>query len=159
MAPCTVPLVPGLAGIRASPRLTAWFLQLPSSPLPTPVAVPALPPRLPRASGLDSPALAPQAIPAANGLLSPVVVPPRPPASPMPSAPGPPPLTNDEAEKSSVSADYTGNSLRLTQDDIHQIGRFVREFVTMSLLPWMEKCVVEWNESVRYSTYPNGATC
>ena len=36
----------------------------------------------------------------------------------------------------------------LTQDDIQQIGRFVREFVTMSLVPWMEKCVVEWNENV-----------
>ena len=30
------------------------------------------------------------------------------------------------------------------------IGKFVREFVVMSLIPWMEKCVMEWNENVRF---------
>ena len=33
--------------------------------------------------------------------------------------------------------------------DIQETARFVREFVTMSLVPWMEKCVLEWNETVR----------
>lgn len=33
--------------------------------------------------------------------------------------------------------------------DIQQTARFTREFLVMSLIPWMEKCVVEWNENVR----------
>ncbi|GJJ13919.1 hypothetical protein Clacol_008176 [Clathrus columnatus] len=37
--------------------------------------------------------------------------------------------------------------LNLTEADIQQLGRFVREFVTMSLVPWMERCVLDWNES------------
>jgi trafficking protein particle complex subunit 8 len=39
--------------------------------------------------------------------------------------------------------------LNLTEPDIAQIARFVREFVTMSLVPWMERCVLDWNETVR----------
>lgn len=27
------------------------------------------------------------------------------------------------------------------------MARFTREFVVMSLVPWMEKCVLEWNEA------------
>ena len=72
----------------------------------------------------------------------------------MPRMPGPPPLTNKPVENGTaeLSSDFTGSTLSLTQEDIQQIGRFVREFVTMSLIPWMEKCVVEWNESVRSPT-------
>jgi hypothetical protein len=32
--------------------------------------------------------------------------------------------------------------------DIQQTAKFTREFLVMSLIPWMEKCVVEWNENV-----------
>ncbi|KAI0068320.1 hypothetical protein BV25DRAFT_1793504 [Artomyces pyxidatus] len=39
------------------------------------------------------------------------------------------------------------NTLRFNEHDIQQTARFVREFVAMSLVPWMEKCVVEWNEN------------
>ncbi|KAF9462100.1 ER-golgi trafficking TRAPP I complex 85 kDa subunit-domain-containing protein [Collybia nuda] len=39
------------------------------------------------------------------------------------------------------------NTLRMAEIDIQQTARFTREFVVMSLLPWMEKCVVEWNEN------------
>ncbi|KAH9944035.1 ER-golgi trafficking TRAPP I complex 85 kDa subunit-domain-containing protein [Epithele typhae] len=92
-------------------------LQLPTDPLPAPVPVPAPPPRLPGASGLDTPPLQPQ--PSAGGLLS----------------------------SNAAGADYNGNTIRLNSEDIHQISRFVREFLTMSLIPWMEKCVVEWNET------------
>lgn len=42
------------------------------------------------------------------------------------------------------------NTLRMEEKDIQQTARFTREFVVMSLVPWMEKCVVEWNESVRF---------
>ena len=40
----------------------------------------------------------------------------------------------------------------MAEGDIQQTARFAREFVVMSLVPWMEKCVLEWNENV--STYP-----
>ena len=30
------------------------------------------------------------------------------------------------------------------------MAKFVREFVVQSLIPWMERCVVEWNEAVRF---------
>jgi len=40
------------------------------------------------------------------------------------------------------------NSLRLEEGDIQQLAKFVREFVVMSLIIWMEKCVTDWNEAV-----------
>lgn len=39
-------------------------------------------------------------------------------------------------------------SLRMSDADIQKIARFTREFVVMSLVPWMEKCVLDWNEAV-----------
>jgi len=42
-------------------------------------------------------------------------------------------------------------SLMMTELDIQHIARLMREFVTMNLVPWMERCVVEWNENVRAS--------
>jgi trafficking protein particle complex subunit 8 len=44
--------------------------------------------------------------------------------------------------------DDTENTLRMNEQDIQNTAKFVREFVTMSLIPWMEKCVVDWNENV-----------
>ncbi|KAI0686194.1 ER-golgi trafficking TRAPP I complex 85 kDa subunit-domain-containing protein [Earliella scabrosa] len=121
-------------------------LQLPSPP-PPPVPVPAVPPRLPTLSAHDSPSLTPQVSTTSSSIM-PGLAPPRPPAaSPMPRQPAPPPLTNKPSENLQPSPGYNGNTLTLTQDDIQQIGRFVREFVTMSLVPWMERCVVEWNEN------------
>lgn len=38
------------------------------------------------------------------------------------------------------------NSLRMSEGDIQRTVRFTREFVVMSLVPWMERCVIEWNE-------------
>ncbi|TFK77235.1 hypothetical protein BDN72DRAFT_755266 [Pluteus cervinus] len=35
----------------------------------------------------------------------------------------------------------------MCEKDIQQTARFVREFLVMSLLPWMEKGVMEWNEN------------
>jgi hypothetical protein len=35
----------------------------------------------------------------------------------------------------------------MSDKDIQQTARFTREFLLMSLIPWMEKCVVEWNEN------------
>ncbi|KAF5384925.1 hypothetical protein D9615_001402 [Tricholomella constricta] len=39
------------------------------------------------------------------------------------------------------------HTLRMVEKDIQQTARFAREFLVMSLLPWMEKCVVDWNET------------
>jgi hypothetical protein len=38
----------------------------------------------------------------------------------------------------------------MEENDIKHTARFTREFVVMSLVPWMEKCVLDWNETVRY---------
>ncbi|KAF8445809.1 ER-golgi trafficking TRAPP I complex 85 kDa subunit-domain-containing protein [Boletus edulis BED1] len=48
---------------------------------------------------------------------------------------------------SPVSLVVSPNFLRLSEPDIQQMARFTREFVVMSLVPWMEKCVLEWNET------------
>jgi hypothetical protein len=40
------------------------------------------------------------------------------------------------------------NTLRLGEQDIQRTAKFVREFVSMSLVPWMEKYVADWNENV-----------
>ena len=39
-------------------------------------------------------------------------------------------------------------TLAMSEMDTQNTSRFVREFVTMSLIPWMERSVTEWNESV-----------
>ena len=48
----------------------------------------------------------------------------------------------------SKSTPGDANTLRMNEQDIQQTAKFVREFVSMSLVPWMEKCVVDWNENV-----------
>ncbi|KAH9950452.1 ER-golgi trafficking TRAPP I complex 85 kDa subunit-domain-containing protein [Amylocystis lapponica] len=119
-------------------------LELPTSPFPPSVAVPALSPRLPPAPIYDSPPLAPQPTPAA------LLVPNSPapvPMSPGPRSPGPPALNADPPHERAASISTAGNTLRLHEADIQQTGRFVREFVVMSLVPWMEKCVIDWNET------------
>ncbi|KAJ6519689.1 ER-golgi trafficking TRAPP I complex 85 kDa subunit-domain-containing protein [Mycena sanguinolenta] len=93
-------------------------LALPT-PAPPPVPVPALIPRLPPPPSSDSPEL--------------LGVP--------PPAPGLPPPTPN------IPAPGALNTLRMSDKDIQQTARFTREFLVMSLIPWMEKCVVEWNEN------------
>jgi len=41
----------------------------------------------------------------------------------------------------------------MSEEDIQQTAKFVREFVSMSLVPWMEKCVADWNENVTLSSH------
>lgn len=122
---------------------------LPTNPLPSPVPVPVLLPRLPPApppsAAFDTPPLAPVPTPAGlavpatpRGLMSPI---------PIPRSPGPSVLApgqRDGAPQASVS----GYAIRLSEGDIQQTGKFVREFAVMNLIPWMEKCVMEWNENV-----------
>lgn len=66
--------------------------------------------------------------------------------SPGPRAPGTPAAGTGAGGREEGGEESV---LRMADVDIRQVGRFTREFVTMSLVPWMEKCVVEWNENVR----------
>ena len=95
-------------------------LDLPTPP-PAPIPVPALLPRLPPPSVLESPQLRRR----------------QPPPTPVtPNNPG------------GLTSPHVLNTLQMMEKDIQSTARFAREFVVMSLIPWMEKCVVEWNESV-----------
>lgn len=81
--------------------------------------------------------------------------------APSTPTPTPPPIPlpasfmngTQEHPPSSLSPapQFTPGQLHLSEGDIQQTGRFVREFAVMSLLPWMEKCVIDWNEVVRTS--------
>ncbi|KAH7104622.1 ER-golgi trafficking TRAPP I complex 85 kDa subunit-domain-containing protein [Auriculariales sp. MPI-PUGE-AT-0066] len=37
--------------------------------------------------------------------------------------------------------------LRMSPTDLQQAAKFAREFVVMSLVPWMERCILDWNEN------------
>ncbi|KAA1467917.1 hypothetical protein DENSPDRAFT_856966 [Dentipellis sp. KUC8613] len=87
------------------------------SPPPPPVPVPMLPPRLP----VQVPDFF---------------------SSPDPSARAKTPIPG-----TTVGPAQTINTLRMSEQDIQQTARFVREFVAMNLVPWMEKCVLDWNEN------------
>lgn len=41
------------------------------------------------------------------------------------------------------------DELLMTEADTQAVGKFVREFVTTALLPWMERNIIDWNENVR----------
>ncbi|KAH7345279.1 ER-golgi trafficking TRAPP I complex 85 kDa subunit-domain-containing protein [Rhizoctonia solani] len=47
----------------------------------------------------------------------------------------------------SLNEGMGGQSMALGNDDLQTTSRFVREFVTQSLIPWMERNVIEWNEA------------
>jgi len=60
-----------------------------------------------------------------------------------------PPTPMPDATFSQADTHEGAHHLNLTEQDVAQFARFVREFVTMSLVPWMERCVLDWNETVR----------
>lgn len=76
--------------------------------------------------------------------LMPRLPPPPSSESPQPTTPTTPNIPSNPGSTTIL------NTLRMEEKDIQQTARFTREFVVMSLVPWMEKCVVEWNESVRF---------
>ncbi|KAJ7038336.1 ER-golgi trafficking TRAPP I complex 85 kDa subunit-domain-containing protein [Mycena alexandri] len=90
-------------------------------------------------------------------LLSLALPSPPPPPVPVPALIPrlPPPPSSDSPELSPITAPPPTpafptpglNTLRMSETDIQQTARFTREFLVMSLVPWMEKCVVEWNEN------------
>lgn len=49
------------------------------------------------------------------------------------------------------STEETG--VTLDRKDAQEIEQFVREFVVQGLVPWMERAVTEWNETVRELSY------
>ena len=94
-----------------------------------------------------------------HSYLLPLALPRKPPPPPVP-VPAllprlPPPPTSEHAPKNmsptpAVPTNHSIlNTISMAETDIQQTARFTREFVVMSLLPWMEKCVLEWNENVR----------
>ena len=60
----------------------------------------------------------------------------------------PDPSTTGLKSASTSGTSNEVNTLRMNDEDIQQTAKFVREFVSMSLVPWMEKCVADWNENV-----------
>ena len=77
---------------------------------------------------------------------------PKPPPKPIP-VPAliphlPPPPSSDSPPSDNVASPTALNTLSMEEKDIQQTARFTREFLVMSLIPWMEKCVVDWNENV-----------
>lgn len=85
-------------------------------------------------------------------LLSLALPSPPPPAVPvpalMPRLPPPPSEDDTKPERANKIAGLVINALRLGEQDIQQTAKFTREFVVQSLVPWMEKCVNDWNEAV-----------
>ena len=75
---------------------------------------------------------------------------PRLPPQPSPDASVAKPLNPDLNEPTSPTFPTVLNTLRMEENDIKHTARFTREFLVMSLVPWMEKCVLDWNETVRY---------
>jgi hypothetical protein len=46
------------------------------------------------------------------------------------------------------SSPYAQSGQLLSEDDVKRLGGLVREMVAQSLIPWMERCVTQWNDSV-----------
>jgi hypothetical protein len=66
----------------------------------------------------------------------------------------PPPREGDDQENLDEGTNAGQDRVfSLSADDSERTAKFVREFVTTSLIPWMEKSVLEWNENVCISLY------
>ncbi|PCH33758.1 hypothetical protein WOLCODRAFT_60797 [Wolfiporia cocos MD-104 SS10] len=119
-SPLTEPIAEALFNaVRKQYGLQTYMLRLtlPTNPPPTPVPIPSIAPRLPP---------------------PPVASFDTPPLAPRPAPAGLGVLDTPRP---------TGHTIALSEGDIHHISKFVREYVVMSLIPWMEKCVMDWNEN------------
>ncbi|EMD42167.1 hypothetical protein CERSUDRAFT_90771 [Gelatoporia subvermispora B] len=146
-SPLTEPIAESLFNaVKKQYGLHSYLLPLtiPTETPPTPVAVPPPPPRLPPPPTFDSPPMAPRPSPTPAGLAAPST--PRASASLIPRSPEPHDVPGTQVAPSSPTPTAGASVLRLPEADISRTGKFVRDFVTMSLIPWMEKCVVDWNE-------------
>ena len=85
------------------------------------------------------------------------------PKPPPPGVPSPallPRLPNN-AETSGPDAppprkDFESITIKMVETDLASTAKFVRELAVESLIPWMGKCVLEWNEAVSRSFGPLG---
>ena len=77
---------------------------------------------------------------------------PSPPPSGVPSPTLLPRLANNPdtsgPETPPPRAQSESVDIRLTETDLESTAKFVRELAVESLIPWMGKCVLEWNEAV-----------
>ncbi|PWN20691.1 hypothetical protein BCV69DRAFT_312642 [Microstroma glucosiphilum] len=85
-------------------------------------------------------------------------------SAPQPQADGEPPTSTAWSEhlqrlrgSGSGSEKYLDSwpsgqqGLLLSEDDVKRLGGLVREMVAQSLIPWMERCVTQWNDSIAAS--------
>ncbi|KAJ7900204.1 ER-golgi trafficking TRAPP I complex 85 kDa subunit-domain-containing protein [Mycena olivaceomarginata] len=70
---------------------------------------------------------------------------PRLPPPPSSDSPEPSPIDAPPPTPNIPGAPSALNTLRMSDKDIQQTARFTREFLLMSLIPWMEKCVFSSN--------------
>ncbi|KAG8754517.1 hypothetical protein FRC12_011166 [Ceratobasidium sp. 428] len=68
----------------------------------------------------------------------------------LPSLPPPPNALLDTPSRQQLDdlvEATVHDPIHMAEEDLQSTNRFVREFVTQSLIPWMERNVVEWNEA------------
>ena len=80
---------------------------------------------------------------------------PSPPPSGVPSLTLLPRLPNDsetsEPDASLPRAQSESSTVKMIETDLEPTAKFVRELAVESLIPWMGKCILEWDEAVRRS--------
>jgi len=64
----------------------------------------------------------------------------------LPRLPNNPETSRPDAHQSRTQDEHP--TIRMAETDLASTAKFVRELVVESLLPWMGKCVLEWNEAV-----------
>lgn len=70
---------------------------------------------------------------------------------PLPQLPPPPnaPIDTPARHQLDDLAETLGrDGVHMADEDLQSTNQFVREFATQSLIPWMERNVIEWNEAV-----------
>lgn len=73
---------------------------------------------------------------------------------PIPIISLPPQLPLPESVRQPYTVPDT-SELFMSDSDAQATGKFVREFLTQSLIPWMEKNVMEWNEAFNSKGLPS----
>jgi hypothetical protein len=96
----------------------------------------------------------------------------HPPRSPPPRPPGdaaPPPVPPKEPEDDGPSAGAAAEAeeepaasdfaLLFNDTDVKRLQMFVREFAAQSLVPFLERCTTQWNETVSRHTWRQPGHC
>lgn len=64
----------------------------------------------------------------------------------LPRLPGNPDTTGPDTPQMRIQAESF--NIKMIETDLESTAKFVRELVVESLIPWMGKCILEWNEAV-----------